>query len=262
MFHGVVNQSLAAVRREPFERSEMVNQLLFGEFFTLIERYKGWLRVVDQHDNYEGWLDEKLCVLLNDDQAQWLSIPEVESVATRLFTAKIENVAYPIRLCPGSSLYFYNPTDGSFKIGETSYQTFSQPVDQPLSTKRETIVELSKNFINSPYLWGGRSPYGIDCSGLTQVLFKLVGVQIPRDASQQVNIGKTIDFISMAKPGDLVFFDDVEGAITHVGMIFSEGSIIHSSGYVKVDRIDHQGIFSTETKTYTHKLRVIKNLID
>lgn len=262
MINGIVNQSLVAVRKEPFERSEMVNQLLFGEVFKVFERYKGWLRISIWHDKYEGWIDEKLCMMITDDQMDWITIPNVESVATQLFSAKKVGNDHPIRLCPGSSLYFYNPTEGSFKIGGDDYHTFSQSVDDHLSNKRDALIEWAKNYINAPYLWGGRSPYGVDCSGLIQVVYKMIGMLIPRDASQQVARGKTVDFISMAQPGDLAFFDDEERNITHVGMVFPNGNIIHSSGYVKVDKLDHQGIFSVETKTYSHKLRVIKNLLN
>jgi hypothetical protein len=262
MFNGIVNQSLAAVRREPFERSEMVNQLLFGEIFTILENFKGWLRVSVQHDGYEGWIDEKLCMVLDSEQIEWASLPNVCSVSTRLFSAKRRDSEYPVRLCPASSLYFYNPSDGSFRLGEELYQTFSQPIDDYGANKRDNLVELAKTYVNAPYLWGGRSPYGIDCSGLMQVLFKMIGVSLPRDSGQQVGLGKTVDFISMAQPGDLAFFDNEEGSITHVGMIFPNGHIIHSSGYVKLDKVDHQGIFSIKTKTYTHKLRVIKNMLD
>lgn len=262
MINGIVDQSLAAVRREPFERSEMVNQLLFGEIFSVLEKYKGWLRISVIHDGYEGWIDEKLCQVMDDEQFQWATLPDVEVVSTRLFTALRNNCEFPIRLCPASSLYFYNSVDGSFKVGQDSFKLFSQPDESSDGSARKRLVELAKTYINAPYLWGGRSPYGIDCSGLIQVLYKMVGISVPRDSGQQVNLGKTVDFISMAQPGDLAFFDDEEGNITHVGMIFPEGHIVHSSGFVKVDKVDHQGIFSIVAKSYTHKLRVIKNLVD
>jgi len=110
-------------------------------------------------------------------------------------------------------------------------------------------------------LWGGRSPYGIDCSGLTQVVYKIIGLSIPRDAGQQVMIGETVNFINMVQPGDLAFFDNDEEIITHVGIIIDNGKIIHSSGYVKIESLDHQGIFNSETQKYSHKLRVIKRII-
>ncbi len=261
MTNGVVNQSLAALRKEPFERSEMVSQLLFGEAFTILERFKGWIRISTLPDGYEGWIDEKLCVLLEKEQ-ECLFNPTVHTVSNQLFLAKSDAEEFPLRLCPGSSLFYYDSISGSFSIGESNYISLNQPVEQLDGSPRELLVKLAQNYINSPYLWGGRSPYGIDCSGLVQILFKQIGINIPRDAGQQVNFGETVDFINMAKPGDVAFFDDEEGSIVHVGIIYPQGKIIHASGYVRVDFIDHQGIFSQNKQKYTHKLRVVKNLID
>jgi cell wall-associated NlpC family hydrolase len=120
---------------------------------------------------------------------------------------------------------------------------------------------MAESFVNSPYLWGGRSPYGIDCSGLIQVIFKMIGEKLPRDASQQVTRGETVNFMNLTQVGDLAFFDDEEGNIVHVGMILPENRIVHSSGFVKIDRIDQQGIYNIETKRYSHKLRVIKRIL-
>lgn len=256
-----INQSLVALRAEPFDRSEMVNQLLFGEVFEVFEEYKGWLRVRLSHDSYEGWVDQKASIELTNEQLEWMSLPEVVTVATRFFSAKNKSEDYPIRLCPGSSLYHFNPSEGSFRLGNETYKTYSIPTDTPGKTCRETLVQRAVEFVNSPYLWGGRSPYGIDCSGLIQVLFKMSGISIPRDANQQVAHGSIVSFINMAQPGDLAFFDNEEGLITHVGMIMPNASIIHSSGYVRIDSIDQHGIYSAKAKTYTHKLRVVKDLI-
>ncbi len=261
MEYGAVNQALVALRAEPFDRSEMVSQLLFGETFEVIEEHKGWLRVRLSLDSYEGWLDKKVCIALTSEQMEWISLPEVASVSTKLFSAKNIDHENPIRLCPGSSLYHFNPIDGIFKLGDETFKAFSIPFDPPENSVRKTIVHRAFEFINSPYLWGGRSPYGIDCSGLVQVLFKIIGLPIPRDAGQQVTLGQTVNFINQVQPGDLAFFDDEEGIITHVGMVMPNASIIHSSGFVRVDSLDQQGIYSAKNKSYTHKLRVVKDIL-
>jgi cell wall-associated NlpC family hydrolase len=131
----------------------------------------------------------------------------------------------------------------------------------PGFVKKNKLVENSLIFLNAPYLWGGRSPLGIDCSGFTQIVYRLQGVHLPRDAYQQSEIGSTLSFIEESEPGDLAFFDNIEGKITHVGIILEDNHIIHSSGKVRIDRIDQQGIFNSEKGNHTHKLRIIKSII-
>jgi cell wall-associated NlpC family hydrolase len=126
---------------------------------------------------------------------------------------------------------------------------------------RHAIVEAAYLYLNSPYLWGGKSPFGIDCSGFTQMVYKLCGVKVLRDASQQAQQGIPLSFIEEALPGDLAFFDNEEGKITHVGIVLKDNKIIHASGSVRIDNLDHQGIYNVISKTYTHNLRVIKNII-
>lgn len=253
---GIVNQSLVAIRREPSDSSEMINQLLFGETFTIIEGYKSWLRIISINDTYEGWLDSKLTDVVTSELALNHKLP---LIANTLFSAKKNGSKYPIRLCPGSSIYGYE--NGQFIAGKNIYQCIDNPFSETKENLNEEIVRIAKQFINSPYLWGGRSPYGIDCSGLTQVVYKIIGLSIPRDAGQQVMIGETVDFINMVQPGDLAFFDNDEEIITHVGIIIDHGKIIHSSGYVKIENLDHQGIFNLETQKYSHKLRVVKRIL-
>ena len=245
MIKGIANQSLVAVRREPSESSEMINQLLFGETFTIIENYSSWFRIISNIDSYEGWIDNKLVELLPDDSPINNANPKV---ANSLFLAKkkIKRKRYE---------------NGHFIAGADTYQCIENPISEINSNNIDELIRVAKLFVNSPYLWGGRSPYGIDCSGFTQVVFKIVGHSIPRDAGQQVKLGETVDFVNMAQPGDLAFFDNDEEIITHVGIIIDNGKIIHSSGYVKIESIDHQGIFSVNTQKYSHKLRVIKRIL-
>lgn len=147
-------------------------------------------------------------------------------------------------------------------IGEDVYTMVTRPKDVGIDSLRELIIEYALMYYNTPYLWGGRSPYGIDCSGLAQIVYRIAGIDLPRDASQQVNYGQNFSFVEEALPGDLAFFGDDAGAITHVGILWEQNRIIHASGRVRVDKIDHQGIFNEELKRYTHNLKVIKRVIN
>ena len=126
---------------------------------------------------------------------------------------------------------------------------------------RKVMIDQALKYFNAPYLWGGRSPLGIDCSGLTQIIYKMAGYAIPRDAGQQVHCGKALSFIEETKPGDLAFFDNDEGRIIHVGIIWEKNKIIHASGKVRIDNVDQFGIYNLETKRYTHQMRVMKRII-
>ena len=149
----------------------------------------------------------------------------------------------------------------TFYIGEEKYVFEGQISNNNETPNRKVILENAMMYLNSPYLWGGRSPFGIDCSGFVQMVFKAVGVKLLRDASQQATQGETISFLSEAQQGDIVFFDNEEQQIIHVGILLGNNKIIHASGKVRIDIIDHEGIYNVDTKKYTHKLRLIKKLV-
>lgn len=156
----------------------------------------------------------------------------------------------------------FNPDfeDKVFFAGSNQYTSGREFSNNFISTN-DSIADTAMKFINSPYIWGGRLPSGLDCSGFTQLVYKIQGTPIPRDSWQQAEKGKIIDFIDQAEPGDLVFFDNDRGKIAHVGMILSRGLVIHASGRVRIDSIDHHGIFKPEINGYSHKLRTIKRIL-
>jgi cell wall-associated NlpC family hydrolase len=241
MEYAVISVPAAPVRRKPGHREEMVNQLLFGETVRVI-RFKNplWAKIQSLHDLYEGWVLSGMLTAIDENIAHQRSA----FVTGELFSSGTLN-GNPVHLPIASSLPFL--VNGNGKLGTSVYQ-FHNPTIQieGLAATAERACELAQQWINVPYLWGGRTPLGVDCSGFMQVIFKLMGTDISRDASQQALEGKGVKKFRNALAGDLAFFSD-KGAVTHVGLVLPENRIIHASGKVRVDILDKKGIIDAET---------------
>jgi gamma-D-glutamyl-L-lysine dipeptidyl-peptidase len=258
MIKGICKTTLIPMRKEPSETSEMVSQVLFGDTYTVIDEVKNWYKIKLDFDGYLGWIDAKLINVI--DESMFLNIINSKNYVTDklITTATIKGEAGIFYLLAGSTLY--NLQGNNFTLAENSFQlTF--PISSTTFTQSETIIFSALQFINIPYLWGGRSSFGLDCSGLVQTACKIAGFKIARDASLQALDGEPINSIDDAKPSDLLFFENENGKIVHVGILLSPGKIIHSSGYVRIDSVDKDGIFNQDRKEYTHKLKFIKRLI-
>ncbi|AXT49579.1 hydrolase Nlp/P60 [Aquimarina sp. BL5] len=249
MLYGICNLSIVPLRFEPSDPSEMVSQVLYGEHFKVLEKRKKWSRIRLAFDTYEGWIDNKQYVEITEEVYKDFDTKPLDVTADLIdFISCKDNQLMPIAL--GSSL-------GALDLFEHQYDGNRITEKQP----KDKLVETAFLFLNAPYLWGGKTNFGIDCSGFTQMVYKLNGYKLLRDASLQATQGDPLSFIEESEPGDLAFFDNDEGAITHVGVIMKDNYIIHAHGKVRVDRIDHTGIFNGEKRLYTHKLRVIKRII-
>ncbi len=238
----------------------MVTQLLFGECFQVLSKKGNWRHIANGLDGYKSWIDVKQYTEISASAFETFSshMPVCASDLVQIVKNEITGAMIPV--LAGSSLPNYH--QGHIAFGEESYE-FDGEINHPNEGNiRQQLMELAMVFRNAPYLWGGRSPFGIDCSGLTQVLYKMVGVAIKRDAYQQAEQGNTLSFVEEANIGDLAFFDNDEGHIIHVGMMLGGNTIIHASGKVRIDKLDHQGIFNIDTGRYSHKLRLIRRIID
>lgn len=257
LYH-VCRVAVAPLRIEPSDRSEIISQLLFGDRVTMLEKTEKWCLVRTHHDNYEGWMDPKqlqqLTALQYHDEQSYRYVAAV-NFDNRL----VDEAGTTYYLSPGSILPFYQ--DGYCYLGEQRFEVKTAPFIPEPSAFMANVEQTARFFLNAPYLWGGRTFFGIDCSGFSQIVYKLLGLSLRRDASQQVEQGDLVDFLASAKMGDLAFFDNEEGKIIHVGLMLGNDKIIHSSGKVRIDPIDNQGIYNVELDRYTHKLRVIKRFV-
>ena len=256
--HAICHLSVIPVRRHPEDPSEIVTQLLYGETCQVIKRKnKSWVKIQLDYDGYEGWVDPKQLYFISaiDHEKYSITTAHCLEYAQAIIS---DDVSQPILM--GSSLPHF---DGmNYKLPSGKYIFSGQVLDSAdISVTPEIITKISYRYLNAPYLWGGRSPFGIDCSGFTQIVFKMLGIYLPRDAFQQAELGETIDFVESSAIGDLAYFVNKEGKVIHVGIVLPDNKIIHASGRVRIDHLDHYGIFNLETKKYSHVLRVIKRLI-
>lgn len=219
----------APLRAEASHRSEMVSQLLYGEKAVATESRDGWLHIRCLHDNYCGWVDERQLCPVKDSLTEYHILPK---------TQYVEINGQRILLPAGSELPF-----------ET----------EPASPSPLSIAE---QFLGAPYLWGGRTALGIDCSGLMQVVYKIHGINLPRDASQQVLVGESLG-LEQARTGDFAFFANDKGQIVHVGMVADDDAttILHASGNVRRDRLDATGIFNATLNRYTHRISTLRRIL-
>ena len=256
--YGFCNLSVIPCRRETSDKSEMVNQLLFGEYFEVLEEFKNWVRIKSGIDEYEGWIDQKQYLPISKDTFSQLKKNEPSYTADIIgvLTDTSANASFPVTV--GCMLPFLKGK--TFSIEKKKYEYEGNVISPTSKIKRSKLVEDAFIFLNAPYLWGGKTPLGIDCSGFTQMVYRLNGFSLKRDASQQVEQGEALSFPEEAQPGDLAFFDNEEGRIVHVGIVLENNQIIHASGKVHVDRFDHLGIYNEEKKVYTHNLRVLKKM--
>ncbi len=244
--------SVAHMRKEPSHKSEIVSQLLFGEFGLVLETTKDFTLIKCLYDEYEGWCQKSQITRVDIE-----TIQQPVQLYHKLPIDTLLKNGSQCRVSIGTPVLAINQ---SFCFGNSivNYTTTSKWNASEAAFTPNTLTEVATCYLNTPYLWGGKSTFGIDCSGFTQQVFKMFDIRLPRDAYQQAMLGESVSFIQEAQCGDLAFFDNEEGKITHVGLLLNNMEIIHSSGCVRIDKIDNQGIINVDTGERTHRLRIIK----
>ncbi|MFD2099152.1 NlpC/P60 family protein [Flagellimonas iocasae] len=249
MQYGICHLSIVPIRVQPEDCTEMVSQLLYGEHFKVLESRKKWSRIRVAHDQCEGWVSN----------LQFIFIPEATYEDLDSGNKKVSSDVIS-HICSNNGMLLPIVLGSMINASHLLSHSFEGTVMEGENPK-SSLVETALLYLNAPYLKGGKTPFGIDCPGFTQMVYKINGYSLKRDAEGQSKQGEPLSFIEESEPGDLAFFDNNEGIIDHVGIILKDNYIIHVHGYVRIDRLDHTGIFNTEEKLYTHKLRVIKKIL-
>jgi hypothetical protein len=256
--YGVCRLSVMPVRADASDRAEQVTQLLFGDHYEVLEesQNKKWQKIRIGFDQYEGWIDARQHHRVSKEYFEYLDKSEFK-ITTDLTSSLLYNKS-PLAILMGSMI----PISSSelFKMEEQfAFNGEAKNVGQ--KREFEFLKNIAYKYLNAPYHWGGKSPFGIDCSGLTQMVFKVCGYKLFRDASQQANQGKSIKTFDQLKPGDLVFFKNADSKISHVGIALGDDRIIHASGRVRIDHLSEDGILDLETKIFTHSFSHIRRIL-
>ncbi|MGB7785009.1 MAG: C40 family peptidase [Salinimicrobium sp.] len=248
MQYAICNLGTVPLRKEPSHASEMLSQVLYGEHFRILEERAKWSRIRTAFDAFEAWIDNKQFLKVSEEDFH-----DLDAQAPQLSADLIEFVTGPGQLIP-------IPIGAVLNSLPLLKQEFSGTRSSGTAPKSK-LIETAFLYLNAPFMWGGKTPFGIDSSGFTQMVYRLNGHMLQRNAADQAKQGESLSFIEESEPGDLAFFDDSEGKITHVGIIMSDNYIIHADGKVRLDRIDHSGIYNADLRRHTHQLRVIKKMI-
>ena len=253
---GVCRLSIVPVRGEASDKAELVTQLFFGEHYEVlsVSKDKKWLKIRIHFDQYEGWIDAKQHHTISKEHFDYINRADFK-ITTDITTSILYN-KNPLTIVMGSII----PISGSelFKMEEQfAFNGESKSVGQKRDA--EYLKITAQKYLNAPYQWGGKSPFGIDCSGFVQMVFKINGYKLLRDASQQAKQGKAIS--KDVEAGDLAFFKGKDEKITHVGMILAPDKIIHASGKVRIDHFNEEGILNGDTKVYSHQLASIRRIL-
>jgi hypothetical protein len=254
---GICRLSLIPVRKDPSEKSEMVSQLLFGETFRVDEKAGEWYHITTEYDNYNGWIDKKMFSEASEDY--YLKLKQDSCIINNFPVIKLAIPGNGHLLVPAGST-LGNLAEGKFiELDGIRYRLANSTIKRIIN-KNDSIIRTALKFMHAPYLWGGRSSFGFDCSGFIQIIYKIHGTRLPRDAWQQASVGQIVKEVKDICEGDLVFFSDAGNNIIHVGIALSNSKIIHCSGMVRIDNLDQHGIFNVDLKSYTHHLHSIRRV--
>ncbi|MBN2764173.1 MAG: C40 family peptidase [Bacteroidales bacterium] len=258
MEKGICLLSIIPLRKDPSDKSEMVSQLLFGETYEIKEENSAWYRILTGFDAYSGWIDKKMHSHVSD--AYYRRIEQGRYTVTSSISATLLTSDNNTLTITAGSTLGENIQNGLINIDTHTYR-LAEKLSGPFPQYQGNIMDTAKQFLYSPYLWGGRSPFGFDCSGYIQIVYKIMGRKLYRDAAQQATMGKPVNTLQQLHKGDLVFFCNDDHKVVHAGLAMPPDKIIHCSGMVRTDFLDEKGIFNQQTREYTHRLHSMRRVI-
>ena len=262
MKFGITLLSIIPIRKEPDDRSEMTSQLLFGEHFKILNINNNWAFIEAYYDSHKGWIDKKMVAKIKPETYNALDSDTPLVINRNIVNLKLEDKSIQ-QVYAGSTIPFFNKDSFRFSIESRHFEILEKLNTCGLKSIRKEISDTSLLYQNSPYLWGGRTPCGIDCSGFTQIVYKIYGLKLPRNAVQQAGCGQALKNMERSQTGDLGFFTKMQSdEITHTGILLKDNKIIHASGKVRIDTIDEKGIFNEDINTYSHRLVSIRKVIN
>ncbi len=241
--------TIVPVRADHKDQSEIVTQMVFGEVATLLDTYNQWRKIKIAHDGYEGWIDHKQVIEIKEEEYDFWSKNKQRQTA---YLAKWSTKLGVFTSLRGANI----PNNSKFIVGGMSFEqlsTFEHFTEKDISS-------IALSYLNAPYLWGGKTQFGIDCSGFTQTVYRFLGVELPRDAYQQAECGEHINFEDR-QIGDIAYFHNSQQKIIHVGILLEDDKFIHASGRVKIDQLTKEGIIHSENGQKTHNLTCLRRVL-
>jgi cell wall-associated NlpC family hydrolase len=243
------HHTVIPVRADHKDQSEIVTQLVFGEVAELLEKHNQWRKIKIAHDGYEGWIDQKQIIKIKEEEFDFWSKNKQRQTAYLAKWSTKQGVFTSLR---GANV----PNNSKFIVGG---MTFEQLTAYDHFVEKD-ISSIALSYLNAPYLWGGKTQFGIDCSGFTQTVYRFFGVELPRDAYQQAELGSAIGF-EERKIGDIAYFHNADQKIIHVGILLEDDKFIHASGRVRIDQLSKEGIIHSENGQKTHNLTCLRRIL-
>jgi len=255
---GICDQPLIPMRSEPKDGSELVTMLLFGEMYEIVDQHGDWYFVQHGFDGYQGWFFSREPVLLTEKEAANIEEGSMFLAAEPFLKLVSENRALVVGL--GSPLPNFN---GHYcRINDEFFLVKGRAKPTDNKGRPSYLEELALSLLEAPYLWGGRTTHGLDCSGFTQILYRFAEVDLPRDAKEQAKLGDYVNSFKEKVKGDIAYFKNQDGKIGHTGIVLDSDKVIHASEKVRIDLLTDRGIYRETLGEYTHQLHSIKSILN